>query len=237
MNIFVKGNYIMYMLAKDHIFSLILSLAISSIFIIIPMFLKKKNKKNYFSILAIFFTLFQILEMLVKIYVEGDVVQKSLPLQLTNISIIFGIIYLFSRKNWSYNILFYLSVFNILSIIYPIRFEYHTILKPFFYIFNNLLAIDILILGKMNFKNKITKKGLYTSIFIYVFSFLIMWKLVNPKLVTNYMYTHEYMLDFMRFIKPFNLYLLLLVLGKALLMTIVYLIHNILAKRKRVGKS
>lgn len=203
-----------------HIQSLIFSSIVSIILFIIPFF-KKVNQKKYTTFLGYFFLFLKILDIYWRIVFEKEEWFYTIPLNLCNISLIVAGIYLIKRNNTLFNLVYFWFTGAILAIILPGIITYMT--KTYVYIFmiTHFMEVLAVIYAFTHLDCRVTKKGLYCSLIGYMI-IVIIAKVVNRILGTNFMFVDDYIISAVSFIKPFLLYQILLVGLFMLSMIITY---------------
>lgn len=226
MNLLVKGNYLMYQFSKDHINALIFSVVLGILIIFSTIFIKRKKMLSYFKFLGFLLLILKIIETLYRIYIEKYPLYDNLPLHLCNITTFLCILYLFSKKNLYYNILYYWFLTYFIVLIIPGTFEYSTKLYSYIFIFFHFIPLIVILLARIHFNEKTNKFGLNISIFLFLIIYILLIFL-NPILKTNFMYNNGYILESLNIIKPFMLYQILLALVIVISMYVMKFIAKI----------
>lgn len=227
MDLLLKSHYISYPFSKNHTSAIIFSLIFSLIVILLPIFMKKKNRSEYMVVIGYLFLTIKLFDIIYRIYIERYPLYSNLPLNICNVLLIFGALYLITKKNIFYNISYFWIFMPIITIIHPGRFDYSTHLYMFSFIITHFLPVVSFILGKLYMKNKINVKGLRVSMATFVILFLTNMFIINPKLDTNFFFTQEYIIDAVNFLE-LNVYRIIFVLLILIGMLFMYFIKRII---------
>lgn len=220
MKLFNYGAHRFVYYSFDHISMLLLSIICGAMLILIPYFLI--NKRKYAIFLGYFVIFTKIFDMLYRTYVENEPFLDTLPLNLCNVSLLIGGLYLITNKDIYFNILYFWFPGSILALMLPGFDSYHTLFYVFIFMFTHVLEISIVIYGFLHNSPKITKKGLMDTIFLY-FVLIFVAYAVNSVLHTNYMYIQYYIIKSVSFIKPLIVYRIIFVSLMILSMLVMYL--------------
>lgn len=206
MNLFVKGNFYMSMFSQHHIQTLITLLVLGIIIIALPYFMNNKLRINYFKLIGVIFVFYKIFDIYYRNVIEKFPVYNSLPLNICNVTVVLAGIYLYNRSRALYNVIYYTFFTYITVLIIPGNFYYSTSIYITIFLFGHAAQLYTLLIGKIYFKEKVTKRGIYLPITIYIVMSLFARFIVNPRLGTNFMYVSDYIMPFLSFIKPMDLY-------------------------------
>lgn len=217
-DLFKIGNYRMYQFSPHHKNALIISIIISIILFLIPMFFKNKKKISIY--IGIFIILVKIFDIYYRIEIERFPFYENLPLHICNVLIILSGLYLITKNNIFYNILYYFIYAPIVVLIIPGYFMYKTPFYIVLFMLTHMLILDVVIYGKIYLKAKLNKKGLYYSILTY-FILLVVAYFVNLRLHTNFLYINGYILRDLSFLK-FRIYLILFITLNVLSQILLY---------------
>lgn len=205
-----------------HIHAILTISLIFGILLIIPYFFKGIERRKYTTFLGIFAILFKTFDSFYRVIFEHEKWFNSVPLNLCNIAIIIGGLYLITRKNIFFNILYFWFSGAILAIILPdIKIYYHPI---YVYIFmgTHLMEIFIVLYGFIHLDEPITFKGLIVSLISFL-GLICIAKIWNYIFGTNYLFVDNYIIPAINFIKPFGLYVFLFITLYMLSMIVIYL--------------
>lgn len=206
---------------KVHIEALVLVTIICTILLIIPHFLDKKRRRYFEIFLGIFLLFTKLFDALYRVYVEGENFIAVIPLNLCNVALILGGIYLIYKNTYIFNIVYFWVSGAILAVILPGINTYNTKFYVFIFIFAHMIEIFVVIYTFIYTDEKITKLGLLVAILAFLLLNLISY-FVNIKLGTNYMFINDYILSMLSFM-PINIYRILYLGIFIISMIIVYL--------------
>lgn len=222
MNLFTQGNYSLKYFEPIHIKSLIVVLILCSIFLIIPYIFKGSEKYKYTLFLGIISLVIKTLDSIYRIYFEHEIWYNVIPLNLCNVSLIIGGLYLITRKNELFNILYFWFSGAILAIILPGIPVYHTKFYIFVYLLTHTFEVLIVFYAFIHLDERINLKGLIISILSYLL-LLFVAKLWNINFGTNFMFIDDYIIKSLSSIKPFILYVILYTVLFIISMFVMYL--------------
>lgn len=205
-----------------HISAIITFIIISIIIIAIPFFKKGLEKGIYTKFIGYFLIFAKIFDMFYRVYIEHEEWKFVIPLNLCNIALILAGIYFINKKNAIFNMLYFFFPGAILAILLPNIVTHYTKFYVFIFIGTHILEIMAVFYTFIHLDARITKKGLELSIFSYLL-IVVISKYVNTILGTNFMFVSDYILPALNFIKPINLYAVILVSLYILSMILTYL--------------
>lgn len=180
----MEGRYI-----KPFDFNHIIYLLIMLIFIILLIVFKEKIKKNHRKIARVIVTVSIIQQFLLYgsyFFIEGFTLGESLPLHISRINTILGIIYLITNSKKLVPFISYLSVFALLSFIVPSKIDPISHPLGVSYLVNHIITLLLpyfAMLGGHYPKKEDMKKSYY--FFLAYFLFVL---LINPLIDGNYFY-------------------------------------------------
>ncbi len=211
---------------KIHIHSFIFCSMLMLIMIGIPktkFFKKHFNLNDYMTFLGFLCLIIKLFESIYRVLFENFSIADSIPLHFCNFALIIAGLYLITKKNIFFNILYFFSFGAVAAVILPgIGLYYH----PFYvYLFmiNHFFEIATVIFGFNYMKEKINFKGYIISILITAMLFFISY-FYNNLFGTNFMFLNEYIAPFFGFIKPFYIYRIVLILSFFIIMTFMYIL-------------
>ncbi|WP_067141981.1 YwaF family protein [Oceanivirga salmonicida] len=206
----------------SHINALILYFIVGVIIIGLPFFIRDLEKTIYTKCIGYFIIILKSFDIFYRVYFEKHHIKDVWPLHLCNIAVILAGIYLITKKNIIFNLVYFYYTGAILAVILPGLDYLYT--KTYVYIFigTHMLEIIAVLYALIHLDARVTKKGLKLSLGVYlIISILI--RLLNNTIGTNYMFLNDYILPAVSFIKPLNLYAILLTALFMLSMLITYI--------------
>lgn len=192
------------------------------VFVKLPDFFSKKALK-VFTIFLGFAILFLKIFDSINLYLnENFTIYMILPLHLCNIALIAGALYLLSKNEYLFNLLYFYSFGAIFAIIFPDFDVYHSKFYPIVYFTTHTFEYVIVIYSIKFLDSKISKKGYdfvlkFTSIIIIVNIF------VNHFYGTNFMFIRYYAAPFLSVIKPIWLYRIIAIFTYFLVFNLMFL--------------
>ena len=205
-----------------HIQAIVVWIILSIIIISVPFFKKGIEKIWYTKLIGYFLIFVKIFDLLYRVYVEKEAWKYVIPLNLCNVSIIIAGIYFITKKNIFFNFLYFFFPGAILAILLPNITFHYTLFYVHVFIGTHMLEIMAVIYSFVHLEARVTKKGLIYSIIFYLVLVFIA-RVVNALLGTNYMFVNNYIISAIDFIKPLNLYVILLISLFIISMILTYL--------------
>lgn len=212
-----------------HVINLILCIIIGLIILFIPKF-TKINKSKFATILGILILFLKIFETIYRIKYEHFSMPESLPLHFCNFTMIICGFYLITKNNTLFNISYFFSFGAVAALILPGVTTYYHILFFVLFMVSHAIVIITVFYGFMWLGSKPTFKGMITSIVTVLLLFTASY-FYNNKYGTNFMFLKVYIAPFLNFIKPFNLYIGILIASFILIIILLYIPFR---KNKRV---
>lgn len=205
-----------------HLHSFIASALISIILLIIPKLYKKINLQKYSVFLGIFVLSFKLLDSVYRVLYQYEPVYNTVPIHLCNFAAIAAGVYLIMRKRFFFNLLYFLSFGAAFALVLPgVTYYYYPVYVYIFMIMHALEFVGV-IYGFVYLKEKITFKGFIGSCIVLLGLFLFS-HFYNMKFNTNAMFINDYIAPMVSFIKPFGLYIFVLIISMLFIMFLMYL--------------
>ncbi|WP_068267825.1 TMEM164-related integral membrane acyltransferase [Caviibacter abscessus] len=204
-----------------HIFLMLYSVILFITFTQIPKLLSKKHLNTYTILFGIFLLILKILDSYVVYKYENYGLLSILPLHLCNISLIIGAIFLITKNEILFNILYFFSFGAILAIIFPDYTTFNCWYYPLIYMSTHTFEYVILIYSILYLNVSITQKG-YNITKLFMFALILINTFINHKFNTNFMFLNDYAVPFLKFIKPLVLYKILIILTYFIIYRIMY---------------
>ncbi|VWL85472.1 TMEM164-related integral membrane acyltransferase [Oceanivirga miroungae] len=205
-----------------HIKTILFCLIVGLIMIALPFFVKGLEKTRYTVYLGYLIILVKIADSIYRYVYENESIIETMPLNLCNIAVLIAGVYFITKKNILINIVYFFSLGAVLAILLPGIGSYNTKMYPYFFMAAHMMELIALVYAFIWLNAKITKKGLITSITLYlVLSVLV--KIFDNLTGMNFMYLNDYIIPFMSVIKPIILYDVVLISLFVLSMIIAYL--------------
>lgn len=194
-----------------HISLIIYSAILFIVFTKIPKYIPQKFLNSYTTSLGIFLILLKIFDTFILLKYEGYRFIEALPLHICNISLIVGALFLITRKEILFNILYFFSFGAILAIIFPDFSTFNIWYYPFIYMTTHTFEYITIIYSLIYLNVSVTKQGYdATKIFMSILIFINL--IINYNFNTNYMFLNNYASSFLSFIKPIWLYNILIII-------------------------
>lgn len=222
-NLFIVGHHKMMPFSHHHINALMISLVISIIILVIPLFFK--NKKRISSFIGIVIIAIKVLDIYYRIKIERFPLYDNIPLHICNVLIILSGLYLITKKSMLYNILYYSMYAPAIVLVVPGYFIYKTPFYIVLFMLTHMVILTVVIYGKLYLKARLSKKGLYFSLIFYLFMVVVAY-FVNKRLNTNFFYINNYILRDLAFLK-FRTYLILFILLNIVSQILLYNIRKL----------
>jgi len=205
-----------YYFSQIHIHTFIASILFSILLLLIPKLFKKINLRNYGTFLGFFILGFKILDSVYR------VTQDVIPIHLCNFAAIAAGLYLICKTRFLFNLAYFLSFGAAFALVLPgVVVYYHSF---YVYIFMIMHALEFVAVfyGFIYLKDKIDFKNYILSciVLIMLFVYAAIYNTIFP---VNAMFLKAYIADLVSFIKPFELYIVILISSMLFIMFLMYL--------------
>ena len=211
-----------YYFSQIHIHTFIASILFSILLLLIPKLFKKINLRNYGTFLGFFILGFKILDSVYRVTQEHEPVYNVIPIHLCNFAAIAAGLYLIYKTRFLFNLAYFLSFGAAFALVLPgVVVYYH----PFYvYIFMIMHALEFVAVfyGFIYLKDKIDFKGYLMSSITLIMLFIYA-SIYNVFFPVNAMFLKFYIAEIVSFIKPFELYIVVLILSMLFIMFMMYL--------------
>ncbi len=220
--------------SQIHLYSFIVSAVICIILLFIPKLYKNINLQKYSVFLGIFILLFKLLDSVYRIVYQYEPVYNTVPIHLCNFAAISAGIFLITRKGFFFNLMYFLSFGAAFALVLPgVTYYYYPVYVYIFMIMHALEFVGV-IYGFVYLKEKITFKGFIGSCAVLLGLFLFSY-FYNLRFGTNAMFLNDYIAPMVSFIKPFGLYIIVLIISMLFIMFLMYLpFSERFSKKKRL---
>lgn len=210
MNLFTQGQYELVYFSPEHIHDLLIWIIIITVLLLIPYIFKGYEKGRYVTFLGYLMLFTKIGDSIYRIYLEKSPWYDTMPFHLCNASLVFAGIYYITKKRVFFNIVYFWFSGAILAVLLPGLGIYRTAFYPHVFMATHFFEIFAVLFGFIHLDERITYKGFKTAIIGYfgLISLSFVWNYIFK---TNYMYTSDYIISAINFIKPFWLYLVLFI--------------------------
>ena len=211
-----------YYFSQIHIYTFIASILFSILLLLIPKLFKKINLRNYGTFLGFFILGFKILDSVYRVTQEHEPIYNVTPVHLCNFAAIAAGLYLIFKTRFLFNLTYFLSFGAAFALVLPgVVVYYH----PFYvYVFMIMHALEFVAVfyGFIYLKDKIDFKNYILSCItlILLFVYAAIYNIIFP---VNAMFLKTYIADFVSFIKPFELYIIILISSMLFIMFLMYL--------------
>ena len=211
-----------YYFSQIHIYTFIASILFSILLLLIPKLFKKINLRNYGTFLGFFILGFKILDSVYRVTQEHEPIYNVTPVHLCNFAAIAAGLYLIFKTRFLFNLTYFLSFGAAFALVLPgVVVYYH----PFYvYVFMIMHALEFVAVfyGFIYLKDKIDFKNYILSCItlILLFVYAAIYNIIFP---VNAMFLKTYIADFVSFIKPFELYIVILISSMLFIMFLMYL--------------
>ena len=182
-----------YYFSQIHIHTFIASILFSILLLLIPKLFKKINLRNYGTFLGFFILGFKILDSVYRVTQEHEPVYNVIPIHLCNFAAIAAGLYLICKTRFLFNLAYFLSFGAAFALVLPGVVVYY----HSFYVY--ILSCIVLIM-----------------LFVYA-------AIYNTIFPVNAMFLKAYIADLVSFIKPFELYIVILISSMLFIMFLMYL--------------
>lgn len=206
-----------------HLYILGLCCLLGVVVLNIHTILPKMSVDRFAKIMSIFLIIFKIFDSSIRYFFEYSKLLEVLPFNLCNIALIFCSYYLFTKKEWAFNIFYYFSFGAIIALIVPDIKVYH--LNIYVYIYSFIHALEIIFVLYINkyLKPKLTfryfKITSITLTLIMIFNYIF-----NTIFNTNYMFLNKYALPELSVINNIYIYTLGIVVLYYLGLYLIYIL-------------
>ena len=217
-----SGAVKFYYFSQIHIYTFIASILFSILLLLIPKLFKKINLRNYGTFLGFFILGFKILDSVYRVTQEHEPVYNVIPIHLCNFAAIAAGLYLIYKTRFLFNLAYFLSFGAAFALVLPgVVVYYH----PFYvYVFMIMHALEFVAVfyGFIYLKDKIDFKNYILSCItlILLFVYAAIYNIIFP---VNAMFLKAYIADLVSFIKPFELYIVILISSMLFIMFLMYL--------------
>lgn len=222
MKFFSIGEYHFSYFDNAHITSMITLIIIGIVIILLPYIFKGLEKGRFTTGLGYFLIFLKIFDSIYRIVVEKHPWYETIPLNLCNMSIIFAGLYFITRKRIYFNFLYFWFSGAILAILLPdLKLYYHPI-YPYVFMATHVLEVIAVFYGFIHLDERITLKGVYSAAIGYL-TLVFLGAIWNNIFGTNFMFVNNYIIPAVNFIKPFGLYVIVLLTLFELSIFLMYL--------------
>lgn len=211
-----------YYFSQIHIHTFIASILFSTLLLLIPKLFKKINLRNYGTFLGFFILGFKILDSVYRVIHEHEPVYNVIPIHLCNFAAIAAGLYLIYKTRFLFNLAYFLSFGAAFALVLPGVIVYY---HPFYvYVFMIMHALEFVAVfyGFIYLKDKIDFKGYLMSSITLIMLFIYA-SIYNVFFPVNAMFLKFYIAEIVSFIKPFELYIVVLILSMLFIMFMMYL--------------
>lgn len=217
-----SGAVKFYYFSQIHIHTFIASILFSTLLLLIPKLFKKINLRNYGTFLGFFILGFKILDSVYRVIHEHEPVYNVIPIHLCNFAAIAAGLYLIYKTRFLFNLAYFLSFGAAFALVLPGVIVYY---HPFYvYVFMIMHALEFVAVfyGFIYLKDKIDFKGYLMSSITLIMLFIYA-SIYNVFFPVNAMFLKFYIAEIVSFIKPFELYIVVLILSMLFIMFMMYL--------------
>lgn len=211
-----------YYFSQIHIYTFIASILFSTLLLLIPKLFKKINLRNYGTFLGFFILGFKILDSVYRVIHEHEPVYNVIPIHLCNFAAIAAGLYLIYKTRFLFNLAYFLSFGAAFALVLPGVIVYY---HPFYvYVFMIMHALEFVAVfyGFIYLKDKIDFKGYLMSSITLIMLFIYA-SIYNVFFPVNAMFLKFYIAEIVSFVKPFELYIVVLILSMLFIMFMMYL--------------
>lgn len=211
-----------YYFSQIHIHTFIASILFSTLLLLIPKLFKKINLRNYGTFLGFFILGFKILDSVYRVIHEHEPVYNVIPIHLCNFAAIAAGLYLIYKTRFLFNLAYFLSFGAAFALVLPGVIVYY---HPFYvYVFMIMHALEFVAVfyGFIYLKDKIDFKGYLMSSITLIMLFIYA-SIYNVFFPVNAMFLKFYIAEIVSFVKPFELYIVVLILSMLFIMFMMYL--------------
>ncbi len=210
-----------YYFNQAHLIYLAFSLALAALFIALPFFIPQK-RVLFASLLGWLSIAFNIFEGFYRVFFEGFSFFQAMPLHFCSVSLIMSGIYLVTRKDLCFQIVYYYAFGALAALLFPGIEHYNHPLFLQLFLVNHMLVLTATLYGLLWLRERPTRRGLLIAIILTLVLFPTAY-MYNSVYFTNFMFMNTYLLPQLSFIKPFWLYRLLLAGAIILIMCACYM--------------
>ena len=213
--------YIFHYFNQAHIINLFLNFILGSVILSIPK-ISKVNKYKFGTFIGYFIVLLKIFETIYRLKYEHFSWAESAPLHFCNFTIIVCGIYLISKNHILFCLSYFFSFGALSALILPgVNTYYHPLFFALFMITHSMIIISVLY-GFIWFKERPDFNGFIVSE-VTVLILFITAHFYNKKFGTNFMFLKTYIAPFFDFIKPFSLYIAIMIPSFLLVIFLLYI--------------
>lgn len=205
-----------------HIHSLIFYFILTVVILSVPFIIRTDYKGYYTKFLGYFLLFIKAFDIWYRIFLEHEEWIYTIPLNLCNVSLIISGLFFINRSNHLFNLVYFWFTGAILAIILPGIDHYYTSFYIHVFIGTHVLEIMTVIYGFIHLDVRITRKGLKWAIIGYL-CMCITGLVINNIFGTNFMFVNDYIISAVSFIKPFWLYVIMLISLFIISMILTYL--------------
>ena len=213
--------YKFHYFSQTHFINLFFCIFLGIFILLGPRFFKV-NKLRYATFLGWSFLSVKLFETFYRELFENFSLAESAPLHFCNFAIIICSFYLITRKNVLFNISYFFSFGAFFALVLPgVNYYNHNLFFTLFMVDHTFVLISVLY-GFIWLHERPDAKGLKVSIITVLLLFLFSY-FYNNIFGTNFMFLKDYIAPFFSFIKPFSLYIAILIPAFILIMYLMYL--------------
>ena len=217
-----SGAVKFYYFSQIHIHTFIAWILFSTLLLLIPKLFKKINLRNYGTFLGFFILGFKILDSVYRVIHEHEPVYNVIPIHLCNFAAIAAGLYLIYKTRFLFNLAYFLSFGAAFALVLPGVIVYYHPFYVYGFMIMHALEFVAVFYGFIYLKDKIDFKGYLMSSITLIMLFIYA-SIYNVFFPVNAMFLKFYIAEIVSFVKPFELYIVVLILSMLFIMFMMYL--------------
>ncbi len=208
--------------SRIHLYTFIVSVAFSCILIFMPKLLKSLNRKKYGTFLGFLILGFKLFDSIYRVTHEYEPVYNVFPIHLCNFAAIAAGLYLIFKTGFLFNLAYFLSFGAAFALILPGVTIYYNSFYVYIFMTTHALEFVAVIYGFLYLDGKVTFKGymLASMTLVGLFAYAAVY---NRFFDVNAMFLRDYIAGIVSFIKPFSLYIVVLISSMLFIMYLMYI--------------
>ncbi len=211
-----------YYFSQIHIYTFVASVGFSCLLLTIPKFFKNMDKENYGTFLGFLILGFKLFDSIYRVVSEHEPIYNVFPIHLCNFAAIAAGLYLIFKTRFLFNLTYFLSFGAAFALVLPGVKVYYNPFYVYIFMITHALEFVAVIYGFVYLKEKINYRG-YILSSISLIGLFIYAAVYNMFFDVNAMFLKYYIADLVSFIRPFSLYITVLISTMLFIMYLMYL--------------
>lgn len=208
--------------SQIHLYTFAVSVIFCIFLLILPKIIKSIDLNRYGTFLGILILGVKLFDSVYRVTHEFEPVYNVFPIHLCNFAAIAAGLYLIFKSRLLFNLTYFLSFGAAFALVLPGVTVYYNSFYVYVFMTAHALEFVAVIYGFIYLKEKIDFQGYLfsTVVLIGLFIYAAVYNLLFD---VNAMFLKYYIADMVSFIKPFSLYIILLITSMSFIMFLMYL--------------